>query len=81
MSINVKPRWAKLLTLGQIIQMVFGILINAWFFVKVYIFEEYCSGDRPDLLAVSCAIMYGSYLFLFLQFYFKRYSYEEKKEK
>jgi elongation of very long chain fatty acids protein 6 len=80
MSVNIKPSWARLLTVGQITQMIVGIVVIGWYFVKIYSKGEECFCSRPDLLTVTCVLMYGSYLYLFLQFYFKRYSKNEKKE-
>jgi elongation of very long chain fatty acids protein 6 len=80
MSINIKPSWAKLLTVGQITQMIVGIVVIGWYFFKIYSKGEECFCARPDLLTVTCVLMYGSYLYLFLQFYFKRYSKKQKKE-
>jgi elongation of very long chain fatty acids protein 6 len=80
MSINIKPRWAKLLTIGQIVQMIVGIVVICWYFVKIYSRGETCHCLRPDLLAISCILMYGSYLFLFIRFYIGRYSNENQKK-
>eukprot|EP01080_Neovahlkampfia_damariscottae_P012145 gene12145-5636_t len=79
MAIGIKPSWAKALTLGQISQMVVGIVVNGWFYYKTFALKGECHCLRPDLLTIACAIMYGSYLFLFTRFYFQRYTKEKKK--
>eukprot|EP01080_Neovahlkampfia_damariscottae_P002749 gene2749-4157_t len=83
MSIKIKPSWAKLLTIGQITQMIIGISVISWFFVKVYSKGEKCHCDRTDYLAISCIAMYGSYLILFVRFYIQRYIFtnDDKKTK
>lgn len=73
MSIGYKPSWAKLLTIGQITQMILGTMINVYW-VYLYFNGVYCSCARPDLMLTTCGIMYGSYLWLFLSFYLKRYN-------
>jgi elongation of very long chain fatty acids protein 6 len=79
MSIGIKPSWAKALTLGQISQMVVGIGIIGWYYFKTSTGGQ-CHCTRPDLLTISCAIMYGSYLFLFTRFYFQRYGGSKDKK-
>eukprot|EP01080_Neovahlkampfia_damariscottae_P003517 gene3517-6164_t len=79
MSIGYKPSWAKLLTIGQITQMIIGTAVNAYFFYNYY-HGIPCECTRPDLMMVACSIIYGSYLILFLRFYFKRYVFVKPKK-
>lgn len=81
MSIKIKPSWAIFLTIGQIIQMIIGISVISWFFVKVYSRGESCYCEQPEYLAVSCIVMYGSYLFLFVRFFLQRYVFNKKSTK
>jgi elongation of very long chain fatty acids protein 6 len=77
MAIGYKPTWAKLLTLGQITQMIIGTALNIYYF---YHYAYYtCTCKRPDLMMVACGIMYGSYLILFVKFYLNRYVYVKPK--
>lgn len=72
-SLGYRPAWGKALTIGQISQMFVGIIsIAYWMYLRFYVGLN-CSCDKPDLLALSCAVMYGSYLFLFCRFFVKRY--------
>jgi elongation of very long chain fatty acids protein 6 len=73
MSIGYKPTWAKLLTIGQISQMVIGTFINLYW-IYLYWTGTDCSCLNPRALFISCAVMYASYFWLFLMFYLKRYN-------
>ena len=61
---------AVLITLSQIAQMFIGtgVCLSAWYFM---LSGKQCSNDISNLTAG--ALMYGSYLFLFCQFAFRRY--------
>eukprot|EP01087_Luapelamoeba_hula_P014740 TRINITY_DN436_c0_g1_i1.p1 TRINITY_DN436_c0_g1~~TRINITY_DN436_c0_g1_i1.p1 ORF type:complete len:307 (+),score=41.54 TRINITY_DN436_c0_g1_i1:61-981(+) len=66
------PSWAKLLTIGQITQMIIGLGINiawAWGYLNNY----NCGCDKQDVILVMGIVMYASYLFLFLKFFVERY--------
>lgn len=74
MAIKYKPKWfsAIFITLAQILQMVVGVLVtslNFYYFVT----DSSCSLKWQALLAGF--VMYGSYLFLFLQFFLGKYSF------
>jgi len=79
MSIGIKPSWAKLLTMGQILQMIIGTSLNIYW-VYMYFNNIPCSCRKPTLLLWSCAIMYGSYLWLFLDFFIRKYIYGTTKK-
>jgi len=75
---GILPSWAKLLTIGQITQMVIGLAMNiawAWGYTNGY----GCSCDNADVILTMGLIMYGSYLFLFLKFFVERYVLPTKK--
>jgi len=73
-SIGHKPSWAMVLTILQILQMIFGILLNLYFTIYCCLDpSESCSKTRPNLLLWACAFMYGSYLYLFCEFFYKKY--------
>jgi elongation of very long chain fatty acids protein 6 len=67
------PTWiAFFLTLGQIFQMFFGIFVNfSW--AKMWFDGKNCTCDQPTIILISAAIMYGSYLYLFIVFFIKKY--------
>merc|ERR1711974_556228 len=74
-EIGLKPpeSVAFMITIIQISQMFLGIGIVAgsaylWFDTGVP-----CLSDEPLIVLVAGCLMYGAYLFLFLQFFFKRY--------
>lgn len=79
-SVGYRPSWAKWLTIAQISQMVVGTLINVYW-IYLYMNNIPCSCDNPNLLLWACGIMYGSYLYLFLDFFFKRYYGNKEKKK
>lgn len=64
---------ALLITIIQITQMVIGIasiVINAYVW---YATGALCMCDYPQAMMIAGVAMYGSYLFLFLQFFWRRY--------
>jgi len=74
-EIGKKPseKVALFITIIQISQMVFGIGavgtgVYLWYQTGVY-----CLCDTPELMLVAAFLMYGTYLFLFLQFFVNRY--------
>jgi elongation of very long chain fatty acids protein 6 len=73
MAIKMKPRWlnAMFITTAQISQMVVGVavtLIGFHFYNKE---KESCHIQKENNIAAF--LMYGSYLFLFMQFFIARY--------
>jgi len=73
-SIGIRPSWARALTIAQISQMVIGTGLNIYW-LYMYINNIPCSCRRPNLLLMSCAVMYGSYLWLFMDFFVRKYIY------
>lgn len=81
MAVKLKPKWlnAMFITVAQISQMVVGVVVTV---VSCYYyilekddnerdFEERCHIQLSNIIAAF--LMYGSYLFLFLQFFLQRY--------
>ena len=63
-SLNLKPRWGNIITKIQILQMFIGFFINLYgFYVGCEMNESLFAGN----------ILYGSYIFLFVHYYLKRY--------
>jgi len=71
------PIWAKPLTIGQILQMVFGLLLNI-LWLNAYLNGQACAGTRPKTLIAMGSVIYASYLFLFMKFFLERYVFEKK---
>jgi elongation of very long chain fatty acids protein 6 len=82
MSIHKKPKFmnAMFITLAQISQMVVGVAVTLiscyliWFDKEVAALrgtDEECALKPINI--VGALVMYGSYLFLFLQFFVRRY--------
>lgn len=74
MAVKRKPKWfnSMYITVSQISQMVVGVVVTISSFVLPYKYGEGCHIKTEN--NVAAFIMYGSYLMLFLQFFFKRYS-------
>jgi hypothetical protein len=77
MAIRVKPKAFKAvyITLAQISQMIVGVTVTL---LSVYFLYFDKSFDRNACYLtpennVAAFVMYGSYLFLFLQFFLRRY--------
>jgi elongation of very long chain fatty acids protein 6 len=73
------PKWFPtiLITYLQIFQMLVGVAIclSGWYY---YLHDIPCSNDLRMLIAAG--VMYASYLFLFVQFFFNRYLGKEKNK-
>ncbi|RLN46921.1 hypothetical protein BBJ28_00003068 [Nothophytophthora sp. Chile5] len=69
-AVGFRPRWARLVTIFQLSQMVVGVAVCA---LNVYYMKQgmTCSVD-PDNLKWGI-IMYSSYFALFLKFFIERY--------
>ena len=73
------PRFIQMfLTTLQILQMVWGITVNG-IWTYIYFRDGDCGCRNPKVILISCVLMYGSYLFLFCEFFFKRYILSDKK--
>jgi len=75
MAVKLKPSWLRSIwiTVAQISQMVVGCIVTA---VGCYLLlvekPEGCALTNQNIM--PCLVMYGSYLFLFLQFFVSRYA-------
>ena len=82
MAVKCKPKWfnSMYITVSQISQMVVGVAVTILSFVMPHTYGSSCKIKKEN--NVAAFIMYGSYLMLFVQFFFKRYSGKtEKKSK
>ena len=59
------------ITVSQISQMVVGVAVTVLGFVLAPSYDKECSLSKENNIAAL--IMYGSYLMLFLEFFFQRY--------
>jgi len=68
---------AVIITIGQIIQMFVGtgVCISCWYYK---LSGRTCQNDQSNLIAG--ALMYGSYLYLFADFAFRRYVFVKKEK-
>jgi len=74
MAIKCKPKWFNsiYITVAQISQMVVGVIVTIMGVIIPPIYGKDCFLKKENNIAGM--IMYGSYLLLFLQFFFKRYA-------
>ena len=76
MAIRMKPKWFNpmIITCFQISQMIVGVavtLLAFYYYMTDANAEEPCKIQKEN--NVAAFVMYGSYLFLFLQFFIGRY--------
>lgn len=73
MAMKMKPKWFNpiVVTIAQISQMFVGIIVTLVAFYYYKYDEAECFIKKDNNLAAF--LMYGSYLFLFLQFFIGRY--------
>ena len=80
MAMKLRPKWFNpiIITIFQISQMIVGVAVTlaGFYFYKT---DPTCGIDKENNTAAF--VMYGSYLFLFLQFFFGRYFKKGKKQK
>lgn len=80
MAMKLRPKWFNpiIITIFQISQMIVGVAVTlaGFYFYKT---DPTCGIEKENNTAAF--IMYGSYLFLFLQFFFGRYFKKGKKQK
>jgi elongation of very long chain fatty acids protein 6 len=80
MTVHLKPKWfaAVIITIFQISQMIVGVIVTlVSFFYYTKHKQDGCQIDAVNNTAAFC--MYGSFLFLFLQFFIGRYMHNTKK--
>mmetsp|Transcript_23497 Transcript_23497/g.23932 ORF Transcript_23497/g.23932 Transcript_23497/m.23932 type:complete len:299 (-) Transcript_23497:417-1313(-) len=85
MAVKLKPTWLKanFITLAQISQMIVGVTVTVASFYY-YIKEQSTEESNCEITMennIGAFIMYGSYLFLFCQFYFGRFVLAPPKKK
>jgi len=73
MAVKCKPKWlnAFWITIAQISQMVVGVAVTVLGFIAFKRHGENCTLSAENNTAAF--VMYGSYLFLFVQFFVQRY--------
>jgi len=78
MAIHCRPKWfnPKVITVAQILQMVVGVSVC----VGAYKFagKESCHANTLNIRGTL--FMYASYLYLFSEFFFKRYMIQARKK-
>ena len=86
MAVRCKPKWFKpiWITIAQISQMVVGVTVTAMSLYLLLVEKPSdCNLEVENTYAAM--VMYGSYLFLFLQFFVQRYLFgpakKDKKKK
>lgn len=90
MTIKMKPKWmnAMFITISQIAQMVVGVtttIVSFYYLithksdVDDYDDQQQGSCEIKNSNIVSAFLMYGSYLFLFVQFFVNRYFFGNEK--
>ena len=77
MAIKIRPPWAMMVTVLQISQMFVGVTFTVLNFI--YVGSDQCTISHSNNLAAFG--MYGSYLFLFLQFFISRYFVKSSQKK
>jgi hypothetical protein len=79
-ALHMLPRWfpAIIITIGQIAQMFVGtgVCISAWYYM---LSGKECHNDLSNLTAG--ALMYGSYLYLFVDFAVRRFGSSKSSKK
>lgn len=82
MAIKMKPKWlnAMFITGAQISQMIVGVIVTVFAF---YFYQTENDDSNPCHIQkvnnIAAFIMYGSYLFLFMQFFTLRYQPRSRK--
>jgi hypothetical protein len=85
-SLGGRISWAKNLTMIQMTQMVGGVAVGISITVKWYIHyygakatlpfqqrDTMCRSKQPEIMVLSCIVMYASYLWLFFHMYAQKY--------
>lgn len=70
-ELGYSPNWNFILTQIQTLQMLIGVLITLGWTVIYYTQYVHCPSN--DVMMFMSMFIYGSYLYLFAQFYFKKY--------
>ncbi len=85
MAVKHKPKWlnAMFITAAQISQMVVGVIVTVFAFY--YYYAEQSGERKPCGIKmgnnIAAFLMYGSYLFLFVEFFVSRYFKSKQRRK
>jgi elongation of very long chain fatty acids protein 6 len=81
MAVKCKPKWfnSMYITVSQISQMVVGVTVTVLNMILPQLYDKECHVKKEN--NVAAMIMYGSYLMLFLEFFFKRYAFKGSTSK
>lgn len=71
-ELGCRPSWAFAITAIQIAQMVVGIVLNTMW-AYLWLSGKKCECTGPKKVLIYTLVMYGSYLYLFVVFFLKRY--------
>ena len=74
MAVKMKPKWfnAMFITIAQISQMIVGVAITIFAYYYYFTTEGSINCKIQKQNKIAATIMYGSYLFLFAQFFVGR---------
>lgn len=78
-ELGYNPTWNRYLTSAQTLQMFIGLAINLIWAYIVYFTTIPCSCRNDTVMMWMSVVIYASYLYLFAQFYVKKYDKTEKK--
>jgi elongation of very long chain fatty acids protein 6 len=71
-ELGYRPSWAFAITVIQIVQMIVGIVLNT-LWAYLWFDNNNCECTSPKKVLAYTLVMYGSYLYLFVVFFLKRY--------
>lgn len=79
MALKIKPAWFKAvyITMAQISQMIVGVAVTSLNFYYYHNDTDGTCDIKPPMLLAGF-LMYGSYLYLFMDFFLKRYQVKGK---
>lgn len=77
---GIKIWWAPYLTIAQTAQMVFGILVNGYYFYQWKIVGLNCAGYRPGIILIAAATMYLIYFYMFFKMALDRWVFRKYKQ-
>jgi hypothetical protein len=70
-AVTKPPKWGKLVTILQIVQMFIGMFVTGYHYYLLNTLRN-CDGSYRNLFAA--AVMYTAYMLLFVQFFVGRYT-------
>jgi elongation of very long chain fatty acids protein 6 len=73
-ELGFSPSWNKFLTFAQTLQMFIGLAVNIVWAIYVYATDIPCDCQNNQVMMWMSVIIYASYLYLFAQFYGKKYT-------